>query len=212
MATQKQTIYDRICLHLGELSVQQLEKECGLGNGVIKKWSEHAPTANKLLIVAEKLGVSVDYLLGREECPACHKNFSDIFNSTVIVNSPNSNNGKSDSEIYNEIHGETLLLHAYRKLPDEAKLNVYVYCDGLLSFGLDKDVHHQKRSLQYISLFSQLIAYSPKFWELSLLLRGAGEDEINYLYRTLIKLVKSRGVDPAIYVNSNTLKEIEPKE
>ena len=40
-----------------------LERELGFGSGSIRKWDTNIPSADKLLKVAELLGVSVDYLL-----------------------------------------------------------------------------------------------------------------------------------------------------
>lgn len=48
-------------------SLQSLEKELNLGNGTIARWDNNAPSIDKLTLVAEKLNVSVDYLLGEEE-------------------------------------------------------------------------------------------------------------------------------------------------
>jgi len=41
----------------------QLEKELGFGNGTIRKWSESSPGIDKILKVADRFGVSVDYLI-----------------------------------------------------------------------------------------------------------------------------------------------------
>ena len=45
------------------ITIAFLERECGLGNGSIKKWGTAAPSADRLKRVANFLGVSVDYLL-----------------------------------------------------------------------------------------------------------------------------------------------------
>lgn len=50
-------------------SLQSLEKELNLGNGTIARWDKNAPSIDKLTLVAEKLNVSVNYLLGEEENP-----------------------------------------------------------------------------------------------------------------------------------------------
>lgn len=44
-------------------TLASLERELGLGNGTIRRWDNTLPSADKLLKVAELLGVSVDYLL-----------------------------------------------------------------------------------------------------------------------------------------------------
>lgn len=51
-----------LCKERG-ISVYQLEKDCGFGNGTIGKWRFVSPTADKLKRVADYLGCSVDYLL-----------------------------------------------------------------------------------------------------------------------------------------------------
>lgn len=44
-----------------------LEKELGLGNGTIRLWDVKKPGSEKVILVAEKLGVSLDWLLlGKE--------------------------------------------------------------------------------------------------------------------------------------------------
>lgn len=55
-----------ICKNHG-ISVPKLEKEIGLGNGAIYKWSISSPTADKLQKVADYFNVSTDYLLGRAD-------------------------------------------------------------------------------------------------------------------------------------------------
>lgn len=55
-----------LCKEKG-VSIAKLEKETGISNGTIGKWSKSSPTAEKLERVADFFGVSVDYLLGRSE-------------------------------------------------------------------------------------------------------------------------------------------------
>ena len=40
-----------------------LEKELGLGNGSIRRWDEKTPGADKILLIADRLEVSTDWLL-----------------------------------------------------------------------------------------------------------------------------------------------------
>ena len=49
------------------ITFQKLEKAVGLGNGVIARWDERMPSAKNLSVVAEFLGVSMEYLLTGEE-------------------------------------------------------------------------------------------------------------------------------------------------
>lgn len=48
------------------ITIAALERECGLGNATIKKWGVSIPSGDRLSKVADYFGVSVDYLLGRE--------------------------------------------------------------------------------------------------------------------------------------------------
>lgn len=46
-----------------DLSIAQLERECGLSSASISKWAVSVPSADKLYLVAKHLGVNVQYLL-----------------------------------------------------------------------------------------------------------------------------------------------------
>lgn len=48
------------------ISISQLEKEAGLGNGTISGWKESMPRIDSLQAVARVLKVSVDDLLSEE--------------------------------------------------------------------------------------------------------------------------------------------------
>lgn len=50
-----------------KISVAELERTLGFGNGSISKWNKQSPSIEKLKQVADFFHVSVDYLLGREE-------------------------------------------------------------------------------------------------------------------------------------------------
>lgn len=49
------------------LSLYRIEKECGFGNGSIMKWETSSPKVENIVKLADYFGVSVDYLLGRDE-------------------------------------------------------------------------------------------------------------------------------------------------
>lgn len=61
-------IYERIVKLCQEknISVYRLEKEAGLGNATVRGWKDSEPTAKNLKLVADVLGVTVDYLLTEE--------------------------------------------------------------------------------------------------------------------------------------------------
>ena len=48
-----------------KISVAELERTLGFGNGSISKWNKQSPSVDKLNRVADYFDVSVDYLLGR---------------------------------------------------------------------------------------------------------------------------------------------------
>lgn len=55
----------RLC-EINNMSFAKLEKAVGLGNGVIAKWKDGNPRVDRLKLVADFFGVTVDDLL-REE-------------------------------------------------------------------------------------------------------------------------------------------------
>lgn len=57
-------IVQRLCKSKN-ITIAGLERECGFGNGTIKKWSVATPSGDRLSKVADYFNVSVDYLLGR---------------------------------------------------------------------------------------------------------------------------------------------------
>ena len=65
-------IYERIKAEADRqgITIAELEKQSGLGNGVIGGWRKASPNARKLEAVADNLGVTVDYLLKGGEARA----------------------------------------------------------------------------------------------------------------------------------------------
>ena len=45
------------------ISVRRLERETGIGNGVIAEWKQRHPRVDKLLAVADYFGVTLDELV-----------------------------------------------------------------------------------------------------------------------------------------------------
>lgn len=53
------------------LTIAQLERECGIGNGIIARWNKSKPSFDRLKTVADRLGVTPEFLLtGETETPA----------------------------------------------------------------------------------------------------------------------------------------------
>lgn len=48
-------------------SFAKVEKTLGFGNGTMQKWNRASPRIDKVKRVADFFGVSVDFLLGREQ-------------------------------------------------------------------------------------------------------------------------------------------------
>ena len=49
------------------ISIRKLERELGFSNKSIPQWDDHMPSIDKVEKVADYFGVTVDYLLGKEE-------------------------------------------------------------------------------------------------------------------------------------------------
>lgn len=56
-----------LCAEKGT-NISKLERDCGLSNATIRRWKHVTPNVETLAKVADFFGVSVDYLLGRENC------------------------------------------------------------------------------------------------------------------------------------------------
>ncbi|SMP38376.1 helix-turn-helix domain-containing protein [Anoxynatronum buryatiense] len=48
------------------MTIAELERKANIGNGVIRRWNNSVPTADKLQRVAEVLGTTIDYLFNGE--------------------------------------------------------------------------------------------------------------------------------------------------
>lgn len=51
------------------ISIKALERELGFGNGNIRRWDTQKPSYDKIISVAEKLHVSVNWLIFEKETP-----------------------------------------------------------------------------------------------------------------------------------------------
>lgn len=71
-----QNLVDRIRVLCTSLT--ELEKDVGLSNGAIGKWKKSYPKADNLVLVADYLDCSVDYLLGRTDNVQSHLPSSEL--------------------------------------------------------------------------------------------------------------------------------------
>lgn len=51
------------------VSIRQIEEKLSFSNATIRRWKTQTPGVDKIQKVADYFGVTVDYLLGREEKP-----------------------------------------------------------------------------------------------------------------------------------------------
>lgn len=51
------------------MSLREVNTKAELGTNAIYRWKKHAPSIDKIKSVANVLGVSVDYLLGKNDTP-----------------------------------------------------------------------------------------------------------------------------------------------
>lgn len=66
------TIVERIKQEITKknTSIKAVEKELGIGNGTISKWDKQSPRTDKLIMVANYLQVSLDWLVFGKEAEA----------------------------------------------------------------------------------------------------------------------------------------------
>lgn len=60
------TNVSRMCKDRG-VSIARLERDLGIGNATIRNWNVSSPTVDKLKLVADYFGVTVDELLREDE-------------------------------------------------------------------------------------------------------------------------------------------------
>lgn len=64
-----------------KISIAELERTLGFGNGSISKWNKQSPSTEKLKKVADYFDVSTDYLLDRE--PSKNISVEDALNAVM---------------------------------------------------------------------------------------------------------------------------------
>lgn len=200
---------DRIFLLIKQKGLSQKEFADGIGtrSATVSDWKRklYTPTTAKYVGIAEFFGVSLDYLLTGKEDAVGEKNFN-LNGNQVVGDARIENSFNSDKSID---HDKEMLLSYFDQLPDEAKRSVRQYCSSLVDYGAD--VLGLKRCLQYIGFFNHLIFYNQSFWELSLLLDIATENETKFLSNILKTELEKRGVDCDYYLSKERLDMIQPK-
>lgn len=66
-----------------KISVAELERTLGFGNGSISKWNKQSPSADKLKKVADYFGVTIDYLLDRKPVAQTNATIEEALNSVM---------------------------------------------------------------------------------------------------------------------------------
>jgi len=72
---------NRLCFK-NNIPISDFEKELGFSQGLISRWKDTSPSVNNVLKVANRLNVSVDYLLGNTETQS---KADDILHDNVII-------------------------------------------------------------------------------------------------------------------------------
>lgn len=93
-------IYDRIKIKADEknISIKALERESGLGNGVIKRWNNTSPQCNKLEKVANYLQTSIEWLITGKENNNLSNEEKDLIKNYRELSEKNK--GKVEGYIY----------------------------------------------------------------------------------------------------------------
>lgn len=78
------------------IKISELLNLCGINHSFISdiRHKNRAPSVDKISVIADCLGVSVDYLLGRTDTPTAYS--TGISNVQMNVNSPQGNNTIND--------------------------------------------------------------------------------------------------------------------
>ena len=101
-------MYDRIKKLCKEkhTTIQKLEAEIGFSNGTINKWDEKRPSVDKVKLVADFFGVSMEYIV------------------TGIENAPATTVGNRDAS------KDQRLIDWFRSLPEEKQKAILISQDG----------------------------------------------------------------------------------
>lgn len=105
-----------------DISIPELEKKLGFGNGSIYKWGKSMPSADKLSAVADYFNVTTDYLLGRTENKRSYSLSEDTLSNTDLNARDKRDIAKNLEKIVADLDDETAGPLFYGgELPDEDK-------------------------------------------------------------------------------------------
>ena len=98
---------------------KRVERECGLGNGTIKRWAEQSPRLDKLVLVSEHLQISLDYLVFGRSCSETSTDGDTLDLEAVKQEQGLLCDGSPLSSL------ETDLVAMFRLLPEEEREDVF---------------------------------------------------------------------------------------
>lgn len=203
---------DRIFELLKKRGISQKDFAEGIGvrPATVSEWKRrnNCPTTAKYIQIAEYLNVSLDYLLTGKEYLTEEKNFNQ--NGNQIISGQSSTINDSFKQNIGTTQQEQSLLSYFSAFSDDMKKDVLSYCFYIHQFG--KDALGQKRCSQYTSIFKHLICTYTSFWELSLLLDVATDNEIKFLSDVIKTEFDKRQFDYSYYISKDRLELIKLKQ
>ena len=119
---------------------KQLEVDCGLGNGVIRRWDVQSPRLDKLVKVADYLNVSLDYLVYGRSISEFSEGREPVLGSKAAQEAQSLMCDGSPLE-----EEEADLVAMYRLLPDHKKEDAFDMLFGLYQ----KHVERKKESIYW---------------------------------------------------------------
>lgn len=96
------------------ITIAELERELGFSNSTIRKWGQVSPSVDKIIKVANRFDVSVDYLLGMSDVKG---SISGIIQDQDIISLQRARENMSDIEKQNMM--KMLRLAFYKAFKDE---------------------------------------------------------------------------------------------
>lgn len=117
---------------------KRVERECGLGNGTIKRWGEQSPRLDKLVLVSEYLQISLDYLVfGR----SCSETAQENDRNAAFEHLKQEQGLTCDGSPLEDEEAD--LIAMYRLLPEEQQEDIF----DLVHLKYRKHVERKKKSL-----------------------------------------------------------------